>query len=169
MTGGVVPLSATVVRTPRAEVWNERPFLHGHTYSNHALGCAAAAAAIKVYRDDHLVRRSAELGEYALERAHELKEKHRSIGDVRGKGLFVGLELVKDRASKQPLVTSSRSGPSPKEKVLAQAMDEGVYMMPGQGTVLFVAPPLNISRAELDQALEVLDAALELADAEADG
>lgn len=160
LTGGYVPFAGTLVRGSLAGVWDERPFLHGHTYSNHALGSAAATAAIKVYREDRLPQRAAEIGDYLSERAHELQDRHPSVGDVRGKGLFVGLELVRSRRSKEPI------SPAAKERVLSQTMTGGVYQMAGQGNVLFMAPPLTISRAQIDEGIAVIDSALELADRE---
>jgi len=97
MTGGYVPMGATIVRDSLARHWDEHRFVHGHTYSGHALGCAAAAASIQAYQEDDLINRSAEQGEYLLAGARELMERHPSVGDVRGKGLFVGMELVRNR------------------------------------------------------------------------
>ncbi len=167
LTGGYVPLAATVVRESLASAWEGRPFVHGHTYSGHALGCAAAVAAIDVYEADGLIARSAELGEVLLDGARALMERHPSVGHVRGKGLFVGLELVRNRQTKEPMVAPERpgTGPSPKEAVLARCWSEGLYIMPGQGSTIILAPPLSIERALLDEGLRLLDRALALADA----
>jgi taurine--2-oxoglutarate transaminase len=166
LTGGYVPLAATVVRASLADTWRDRPFVHGHTYSGHALGCAAAVAAIHVYREDALVERAAELGLHLLGGAIRLRDSHPAIGDVRGKGLFVGLELVRNRRTKEPLDDPFGPSvtPSLKQQVIAKAMDQGVYIMPGQGSTVVLAPPLTISREQIDEALAVLDSALELAD-----
>lgn len=168
VTGGYVPMGVTVVREELARTWDERPFVHGHTYSGHALGCAAIVAALGVYHEDGLIERSAVMGEYLLDRARELMDRHPSVGDVRGKGLFVGLELVRDRRTKEPFVAAGRTGPGPnvKDRVLAQAMADGVYIMPGQAGVIILAPPLVIERDDLDEGLAVLDRALQIADAE---
>ncbi|MEX1157025.1 MAG: aminotransferase class III-fold pyridoxal phosphate-dependent enzyme [Chloroflexota bacterium] len=169
ITGGYVPMAATIVREPLAAQWTDRPFVHGHTYSGHALGCAAIVASIGVYREDDLIARSAELGAYLLEGSRELMARHPSVGDVRGMGLFVGLELVADRATKAPLADPERSAvvPSAKERVLGKAFEEGLYVMPGQGTTIVLAPPLTISREQIDDAMRILDAALAIADEEA--
>lgn len=168
LTGGYVPMAATVVREPLAALWNERPFVHGHTYSGHALGCAAIVAAIGVYRSDGLVERAAELGEVLLARAHQLAERHPSVGDIRGKGLFVGVELVRDRRTKDPFVDPARSGagPSVKDRVLARCWEDGVYIMPGQGTTIVLAPPLTVTAEQVAEGLDVLDVALSIADEE---
>ncbi len=167
LTSGYVPLAATVVREAFARSWDERPFVHGHTYSGHALGCAAAVAAIDVYEADRLVERSAELGRVLLDGAADLMERHPSVGHVRGKGLFVGVELVRDRRTKEPIVDPIRSGPgpSPKDAVLRRCWEEGLYIMPGQGNTIILAPPLTIDRGTLEEGLEILDRALALADA----
>jgi taurine--2-oxoglutarate transaminase len=169
LTGGYVPLAATIVRESLARHWDEHPFVHGHTYSGHALGCAAAVAAIDVYTADRLVERSAELGRILLDGASELMERHPSVGHVRGKGLFVGIELVRDRRTKEPIVDPVRpgTGPSPKDAVLRRCWEDGLYIMPGQGNTIILAPPLTIERSVLEEGLAILDRALVLADAAA--
>jgi taurine--2-oxoglutarate transaminase len=166
LTGGYVPLAATVVREALAVAWENRPFVHGHTYSGHALACAAAVAAIDVYETDGLIARSAELGEVLLDGARGLMDRHPSVGHVRGKGLFVGLELVRDRTTKEPITAKGGSGPgpSPKESVLARCWEDGLYIMPGQGNTIILAPPLTIERSVLEDGLAILDRALRLAD-----
>jgi taurine--2-oxoglutarate transaminase len=168
MTGGYVPMAATIVREPLAQHWDEHRLVHGHTYSGHALGCAATVASIHVYQEDDLIQRSAELGEHLLTGARDLMERHPGVGDVRGKGLFVGMELVRNRQTKEPFVDLWRvqSGPTAKNRVLAKCMEEGVYIMAGQASVIMLCPPLTITREQIDEALSVLDGALALADAE---
>jgi taurine---2-oxoglutarate transaminase len=110
------------------------------------------------------------MGRHLMDKALELQEKHPSIGDVRGKGLFVGLELVKDRKTKEPIHDPWIEGPRPpnaKMKVLAKALQEGVYCLPGQTSVIMLAPPLTITREEIDHAIGVFDEALLIADKEA--
>ena len=104
-----------------------------------------------------------------MNRALELKDKHPSIGDVRGKGLFVGLELVRDRTTKEPIHDPWVEGPRPptaKTKVLARALQEGIYCLPGQTSVIMLAPPLTITEDEIDHAMEVFDRAMLIADEE---
>lgn len=165
LTAGYVPLAATIVREPIAAYFDKHPFVHGHTYSGHALACAAAVATIQVYREDRLVERAAALGPYLLSRARELQERHPAIGDVRGLGLFAALELVRDRGSRAPLADpSDAAGTALKREMLRQAFREGLYLMPGVGSILILAPPLTITPEEIDWALAVLDRALALAD-----
>jgi taurine--2-oxoglutarate transaminase len=169
LTSGYIPLAATSMRECVAKQFEERQWVHGHTYSGHAMGMAAGVAAIEIYKTDGLIQRSAELGKYLMDKALELQEKHPSIGDVRGKGLFVGLELVKDRKTKEPIHDPWFEGPRPptaKVKVLGKALQEGVYCLPGMVSVIMLAPPLTITKDEIDHAMDVFDKALPIADAE---
>lgn len=169
ITGGYVPLAATSMRQWVAEEFEGKQWVHGHTYSGHTLAMAAGVAAIDIYMADGLVQRSAELGQYLMEKALELQEKHPSVGDVRGKGLFVGLELVKDRRTKEPIRDPWMEGPrqpTPKMKVLAKALQEGMYCLPGQTSVIILAPPLTITKGEIDYAMGVFDTVLDIADEE---
>jgi taurine--2-oxoglutarate transaminase len=172
ITGGYVPLGATCMREWVAREFENKQWVHGHTYSGHTLAMAAGVAAIGIYKSDGLVQRSAELGEYLMQKARELQEKHRSIGEVRGKGLFVGLELVKDRKTREPMHDPWFEGsrpPTAKMRVLAKALQEGVYCLPGQASVIMLAPPLTIEKGEIDHAMDVFDRALTIADEEVVG
>ncbi|RPJ39011.1 MAG: aminotransferase class III-fold pyridoxal phosphate-dependent enzyme [Deltaproteobacteria bacterium] len=172
ITSGYVPLGATSVRPGVAEKFETNPWVHGHTYSGHTLAMAAGVATIQAYRADGLIERSAEMGKYLMDKAKELQEKHVCIGDVRGKGLFVGLELVKNRKTKEPIHDGLVEGlrpPTAKMKVLGEAMKEGVYCLPGSVSVIMLAPPLTIEKNEIDWAVDVFDRALKIADAEVAG
>jgi taurine--2-oxoglutarate transaminase len=169
ITSGYIPLGATSMRPWVAKEFESKQWVHGHTYSGHTLAMAAAVAAIEIYKSDGLIERAAQLGEYLMQKAQELQEKHKSVGDVRGKGLFVGLELVKNRKTKEPIHEPWFEGPrapTAKLKVLGQALKEGVYCLPGQTSVIMLAPPLTIKKDEIDFAMNVFDKALNLADAE---
>jgi taurine--2-oxoglutarate transaminase len=166
---GYVPLGATSVREKVAKAFEENPYIHGHTYSGHTLAMAAGVATIEAYRADGLIPRSAQMGEYLMKKALELMDKHPSVGDVRGKGLFVGLELVKNRRTKEPLHDPLVEGvrpPTAKMKVLGEAMKQGVYCLPGVASVIMLAPPLTITQSEIDFGMGVFDKALAIADAE---
>jgi taurine--2-oxoglutarate transaminase len=130
---------------------------------------AAGVATIEAYKEDNLIERAAKMGEYLMQKALGLMDKHPCVGDVRGKGLFVGLELVKNRITKEPIHEMLFEGPRPltaKMKVLAEAMKKGVYCLPGVASVIMFAPPLTITKDEIDFAVEVFDKALLIADAE---
>ncbi len=169
ITSGYVPLGATSVREGVAKAFETNPWVHGHTYSGHTLAMAAGIATIEAYKASDLINRAAQMGEYLKQKALELQDKHPSIGDVRGKGLKTGLELVKSRQTKEPLHDPFVEGvrpPTAKMKVLAEAMKEGVYCLPGSASVLMFAPPLTITKEEIDFAMEVFDKALKIADEE---
>jgi taurine---2-oxoglutarate transaminase len=95
------------------------------------------------------------------ERLRELAGRHESIGDARGLGLFYGVELVKDRETREPLVPFNASGEAfaPMAKIFKAALDRGLYLMM-HWNVIIVAPPLTITREELDEGLEILDGVL---------
>jgi len=160
-----VPLGAMVVREPIADWVRDKYFAGGLTYSGHPLACAAAVASIEAFREEGIVENSAELGAVLGERLRELAERHPSIGDVRGLGLFHGLELVRDRETREPLVPFNATGEAfaPMAKVVKAALERGLYLMT-HWNVIIIAPPLTITREELDEGLEILDDVLSLAD-----
>jgi len=169
ITTGYVPLGATAMRSWIAERFEELPYLHGHTYSGHVLAMSAGVAAVRAYQEDNLVESSARMGAYLMEKMVELKDRHPSVGEVRGKGLFCGMELVKSRRTKEPAHEALLEPPRPqtsKMRILARCLEEGVYIMAGAASVLVLSPPLIITRDEIDHAMSVVDRALAISDAE---
>lgn len=168
MTCGYLPLGATVVRKHIGDKFKEQFFSHGATYAGHALGCATAIALIPIYQTDNLIENSKNMGAYLLEKAQELKEKHPCVGDVRGLGLFVGLELVKNQKSKEPMVPVGgkiRPGMNPKLEVAKKLGELGMMAMAANpGSVIAMAPPLIITKDEIDEGVAMMDQALEVAD-----
>ncbi len=169
LTGAYVPLGAAVARKEIGDRFKEQFFSHGATYAGHALGCAAANAVIPIYEEDGLIENSATLGAYLLESARDLAERHPCVGDVRGLGLFVGLELVKNRKHKVPLTAPDakiRPGANPKLEVGKKLFDLGMIAMAANpSNVLALAPPLIVTAAEIDEGMALLDKALVVADA----
>jgi taurine--2-oxoglutarate transaminase len=143
----------------------DKYFAGGLTYSGHILACASAIASIEAFREEGIVENSAGMGEVLAEVLPRLQERHPSIGEVRGKGLFWGIELVRDRETREPLVPFNATGEAfaPVAKLAKAAMDEGLYLMT-HWNVIIVAPPLTITREELDEGLAILDEVLSLAD-----
>jgi taurine---2-oxoglutarate transaminase len=169
ISSGSVPLGATIVRPWLAEKFETQPYLHGHTYSGHALAMAAAVATIEAYQQDRLIDQAAKTGAYLMKKLKELQEKHPCVGEVRGKGLFCGIEIVKNRQTKEPIHTALMEPPRPatsKMKFLGKCMEEGVYIMAGLASVIMICPPLAISTAELDFGLDVIDRNLAICDAD---
>jgi taurine---2-oxoglutarate transaminase len=169
ITGATMPIGATIVRRHIGDYFQDHFFSHGETYAGHAIGCAAAVRAIRIYQEDHLIESSKRLGAYLLERARELEDKHPSVGDVRGLGLFVGLELVKSKKTREPLVSPSarlRKDVNPKVEVAKRLFELGMTAVAANpGNVIALAPPLIVTRPEIDEAIGMMDKALEVADA----
>ena len=168
ITCGYVPLGAAIARKHIGDRFKTQYFGHGATYAGHALACAAAVRVIQVYEEDGLIENAARLGPYLLDQARGLMDRHPSVGDVRGLGLFVGLELVKDRRTKEPLLpvaASVRSDPNPKQAVARRLMELGLSAMAaGPSNVIILAPSLIVTRQEIDEGLAILDQAMVEAD-----
>jgi len=170
ITGAQIPLGLTATTAEVHDAFRDTYFPHGHTYEAHPLTLAPAVAAIEEYRRLDLLQKSRKDGEYLLARLKEVQEKHRSVGEVRGLGLFAAVELVKNRSTREPFNTEDdkmAGRPLVVEQVTGAMMREGVFCI-GWVSHLIIAPPLIVTREELDHGLEVLDRALTLADAKAD-
>jgi taurine--2-oxoglutarate transaminase len=162
INSGYVPLGAMTVRPWLYERIEDRFFAGGLTYSGHPLACAAAVASIEAFRAEGIVENSAEQGSYLADVLPRLQERHPSIGDVRGLGLFWGLELVKDRDTREPLVPFNSQG-EPIQRLTKAAMERGLYLFV-HWNVVVICPPLTITREELDEGLGALDEVLAIAD-----
>lgn len=166
ITGGYVPLGLTAIAAPVHEVLRDRYFPHGHTYEAHPVAMAAGAAAIEEYQRLDLIEKSARDGDYLLRRLREVGERHPSVGEVRGLGLFAAIELVRDRVRKTPMAEPedmTSGAPTVPGAVAAALWERGVYVIPWVSHLL-VAPPLIVTREEIDRGVEALDAALAIAD-----
>ncbi len=147
------PLGATVARPEIADAL--RPGEHLSTFGGNPVSCAAAIATMDVMRDERLPEEAARKGEHALTRLRELAERHPLIGEVRGLGLMIGVELVTDRATREPAVPQAA-------QVRRLCREAGVLVGVGgpAGNVVRIQPPLVIADADLDRALDVLDVVL---------
>jgi taurine--2-oxoglutarate transaminase len=165
INSGYVPLGAMVVNEKLADWVKDKYFAGGLTYSGHVLACASAVASIEAFKEEGIVENAASLGEYLAVELPRLAERHPSIGDVRGKGLFFGLELVTNRESREPLVPFNAGGDAaaPVNRMVKAAMERGLYLFV-HWNVVIIAPPLTITREELDEGLGVLDEVLAVAD-----
>ena len=171
ITGAQMPLGLTATTSAVHDAFRDAYFPHGHTYEAHPLTLAPGVAAIEEYRRLDLIEKSRRDGEYLLQRLRELAPKHRSVGEVRGLGLFAAVELVKDRSTKEPFNTDEEKlagQPLVVDEVTGAMMKEGVYVL-GWISHLVIAPPLIVTREEIDRGIEVLDRALALADRHATG
>lgn len=168
LTNAAMPLGLCATTGKIASYFDDHFFSHGHTYEAHPLALAPAIAAINEMRRLNLAERASEMGTYMGEKLNELKAQHPSVGDVRGLGMFWAVELVKNRTTKA-LFNSYRdkvtSKPMVVDRVASEAMKRGVYIQ-AWISHLVIAPPLIISREEIDHGVAILSAALELADRE---
>ncbi len=149
--GGILPIAATLCR-PELDVAGDWAFGH-YTHEKNPVTTRAALTTIEIIEDEGLVENAAAMGAHALERLFELMDRHPAIGDVRGRGLLMGVELVADRDSREPDAALA-------EDILYRALDRGLSFKTTMGNVLTLTPPLTISRDEMDAAIDILDACL---------
>ncbi len=150
--GGILPVAAVLAR-PELDVGQDWAFGH-YTHEKNPVSCRAALTTIEIIEDEGLVANAARVGAIALGRLEEMKAKHPEIGDVRGRGLLIGVELVKDRAGREPAKDLA-------EAAMYAALDRGLSFKTSTGNVLTLTPPLTISEAEMTKALDIMDAALD--------
>jgi 2,2-dialkylglycine decarboxylase (pyruvate) len=155
--GAGLPLAAVVTSAEIEQRCYERDYLFFTTHVSDPLPAAVGLTVLRAIERERLCERAAELGGRLRRGLLEMQERHESIGDVRGRGLLQGIELVSDRATKEP---ADELG----ARVTARCFELGLHMnivqLPGLGGVFRVAPPLTASEAELDLGLEMLDQAL---------
>ena len=166
ITSAYVPLGLTATTKKIADFFNDHYFAHGHTYEAHPLTLAPAIAAINEIQKYNLVDRSLELGNYLGDKLIELKSRHNSIGDVRGIGLFRAIEIVKDKETKEPFNTKEdkmNGTPLTVDKIAGELMKKGIYVSSWISHFV-LAPPLIITKEEIDTAIEAFDEVLKLAD-----
>jgi len=156
--GGVLPLAAVIARED-LDVAAERALGH-YTHEKNPVLCAAALATIDFIEKHGLVAHARELGRYALKRLAEMKAHHPLIGDVRGLGLFLGIELVKDPQTRERASDEA-------EAVMYAALSRGLSFKTTMGNILTLTPPLTITREEMDRAMDNLDQAMVAVEREA--
>jgi 4-aminobutyrate aminotransferase len=145
-----LPMGLVVARRTHMEKWKRGA--HGNTFGGNPLCCAAALATLELVEREYAANAAA-VGDYFIGRLRELQQRFPSIGDVRGKGLMIGIELVTDRATRAPAKALC-------EAVLTRAFHNGLLLLScGQSTVRFI-PPLMIDRTHVDEAMGLLETAL---------
>jgi len=168
VNSGYVPLGGVIINERISKEFDNRVFPGGLTYSGHPLACAAGVATFEVFRRDGILEHVRDLGERVVRRTLEAwAESHPSVGEVRGKGLFWAVELVRNRETREPLVPFNAAGAdnAPMAAFVAAAKKGGVWPFTHFNR-MHVAPPLVITEDELVRGLGVLDEALAIADAE---
>jgi len=163
VNSGYVPLGGVVINEAISATFNDRVYPGGLTYSGHPLACAAAVATIEAMQDEHIVENARRIGDDVLRPGlEELASKHKIIGDVRGMGVLFALDLVTDRATKEPLAPYGGSSPAINE-ILAACRNEGLLIFSNFHR-LHVVPPCTITDDEARDGLARLDRALSVAD-----
>ncbi|QKW07444.1 aspartate aminotransferase family protein [Streptomyces sp. NA04227] len=166
VNSGYVPLGGVAISAEIAATFATRPFPGGLTYSGHPLACAAAVATINVMAEEKIVENAAHLGENVLGPGlRALAESHPSVGEVRGVGAFWCVELVRDRATREPLVPYNASGEAnaPMAAFTAAAKKQGLWPFVNMNRT-HVVPPCTLSESEAAEGLAALDEALKVAD-----
>jgi taurine--2-oxoglutarate transaminase len=165
LTSGYLPLGGLVVTDKIAEYFNEKPMIIGLTYSAHPTLCAAALENIKIIQEGNLVERAAEMGKYIEAEVEKLKAEHPSIGDFRNTGLLGCIELVKNKETKEP-TTPWNAKPSEMEataRMAAKIRELGMFAFV-RWNWIFIAPPLNITKEEVDEGLKIISQVILIAD-----
>jgi taurine---2-oxoglutarate transaminase len=167
VNSGYVPLGGVVISRRIADTFRERPYPGGLTYSGHPLACAVAVESMKVFEDEGVLEHVRRLERDVLgPELRALAERHPSVGDVRGVGMFWAVELVRNRETRQPLVPYNAAGPDAAPMVeFATACKAGGLWPFVHFNRTHVVPPLNISDDDLRTGLAILDDALTVADA----
>jgi taurine--2-oxoglutarate transaminase len=165
ITSGYLPLGALIVSDKIAAHFDDKVLWLGLTYSAHPVSCAAALEVLKIYEDENLIQNAAAMGKYVEQQVEKLKEKHPSIGDFRNTGLLGCIELVKNRVTKEPMAPYNAK---PDEmaimnKVAAKIKELGMYTFV-RWNYIFIAPPLTVTREQIDEGLEIISQAIAIAD-----
>lgn len=146
-----MPLSAVAARKEIMAKWP--PGAHGTTFGGNPVACAAAIATLRVIEEEKLLENVTSVGRYAMERLKDMKEKHLSIGDVRGLGLMIGIEFVKE--GREPLTKELK-------KIMDYSLEKGLILVECgvDKNVIRLAPPLVVTREEMEKGLDILEEAI---------
>jgi taurine--2-oxoglutarate transaminase len=159
-TSAYVPLGGVIVRERLAKYFDDHMLGCGHTYSGHPLAIAAAHGAMQAYREGGLYERALEIESWMRDLLGGLKQRSKIVGDVRGIGAFFAVELVRDRATQEPIAAWQGTSPGPIPALLKNLRGRGVYAF-GRYNIILVTPPLVITRDELAFGIDALTASLE--------
>ena len=164
VNSGYVPLGGVIMSAPIVDTFAERVYPGGLTYSGHPLACAAAVATMTAMADEGIVEHAATIGETVIGPGlQQLAERHPVIGEVRGLGVFWALDLVTDRATREPLAPYGASSPA-MDELFAACKERGLLPFTNYNR-LHVVPPCTVSEDEVREGLALLDEALFVADA----
>jgi 4-aminobutyrate aminotransferase len=150
--GGILPIAAVIAK-PELDVAGDFAFGH-YTHEKNPVTARAALTTIEIIEDEKLVENAARVGDIAMERMQDMHRRLAPIGDVRGRGLMLGLELVKDRDTKEPDNDLA-------EAVMYRALDAGLSFKTTMGNVLTLTPPLTVTADEMVRALDIIEQAIQ--------
>ncbi|MDY6821650.1 MAG: aspartate aminotransferase family protein [Deferribacterota bacterium] len=165
-TSAYTPVGITITSEKIKEFFNDNYFAHGHTYASHPLGLSAIPAAINEYKKLIDGDKLSITSKYLMDALNYLKENHPSIGEVRGLGHFFAVEIVKNRESREPFNTKSdkaKGVPLMTDTIAGHALKKGLYINTWYNHFV-VAPPLIITKEEIDKAINIFDEVLKIAD-----
>ncbi len=165
LTCGYLPFGCLMVSDKIAAKFDDTVLALGLTYSAHPVSCAAALETLKIYEDENLIENAAAMGQYVTERMKELMKIHPSIGNFRTTGLLGCIELVKNRTTKEPMApfNAKPDEMAVMNKVAAKIKELGMYTFVRWGYI-FVAPPLCVTKAQIDEGLAIISEAINIAD-----
>jgi taurine--2-oxoglutarate transaminase len=166
INSGYVPLGGVIISDEIAETFQTRAYPGGLTYSGHPLACASAVASIGIFREEHIVENARQIGSEVLAPGlAAIAERHPSVGEVRGLGVFWALELVRDRQTREPLVpfNAAGAGAAPMNEFATACKQRGLWPFVHFNRT-HVVPPCTITADEARSGLEILDEALIVAD-----
>jgi len=165
LTSGYLPLGAMTISDTISNYFNDHPMTLGLTYSAHPVVCAAALENLKIIEEENLIQKAAQMGTYIENEVEKLMNKHQSIGDFRNTGLLGCIELVKNRKTKEP-TTPWNAKPNEMEatlKMAAKIRELGMFTFV-RWNYIFIAPPLNVSKEEVEEGLQIISKAIAIAD-----
>jgi taurine--2-oxoglutarate transaminase len=165
LTCGYLPLGCLMVCDKIVSKYDDAVLPLGLTYSAHPVSCAAALETLKIYEDENLIENAVVMGKYMDEQIEKLKQKHPSIGDWRNKGLLGCLELVKNQNTKEPMAPFNAKPDQMivMNKVAAKLRQLGMHTMV-RWSFVFIAPPLCVTKEQIDEGLTIISEALKIAD-----
>lgn len=167
LTCGYLPFGCLMVSDKIAAKFDDTVLSLGLTYSAHPVSCAAALETLKIYEDDHLIENCVAMSQYLEQQVEKLKAKHPSIGDFRNSGLLGCIELVKNKKTKEPMApfNAKPDEMTVMNKVAAKIKELGMYTFVRWGFI-FIAPPLCITKEQIDEGLAIISEAIAIADKE---
>ena len=145
--GGGIPLGATIAKSSIMD-WESGS--HANTFGGNLIACAAGVATLKFLKKNKAGLNAKKRGKEIMKILNELKDENEVIGDVRGIGLMIGVELVKSKKNKKPAVKE-------RQKILCKAAEKGLLLLPAGNSVIRICPPLTISKNQVEQGMEIFE------------